>query len=40
MENVMDEIKKSVNVFVSLTNICKIHEKVSCNEVTRVEILI
>ena len=29
MENVMDEIVKSVNVFVSLTNICKIHEKVA-----------
>uniref|UniRef100_A0A453BMK2 Fanconi anemia group D2 protein n=1 Tax=Aegilops tauschii subsp. strangulata TaxID=200361 RepID=A0A453BMK2_AEGTS len=29
VENVMDEIVKSVNVFVSLTNICKIHEKVA-----------
>lgn len=29
VENVMDEILKSVNVFVSLTNICKIHEKVT-----------
>ncbi|VAH30586.1 unnamed protein product [Triticum turgidum subsp. durum] len=29
VENVMDDIFKSVKVFVSLTNICKIHEKVA-----------
>ncbi|KAI5013822.1 hypothetical protein ZWY2020_047314 [Hordeum vulgare] len=29
VENVVDEILKSVNVFVSLTNTCKIHEKVA-----------
>ena len=36
VENVLDEIHKSVNVFVTLISICKTHEKVSCTAIPLV----